>query len=417
MVEKMGYNVDPEWTPQTARLWTETSPNSKLENINTELSSFSWNKVDKLKELIKKREYVKFQKEIWLTNKKDLDWKLWQWSLNKLKTYLKTLDETEAKEVNLDEERKKVDNLCLSIITPENINGRINQTDELRQKIGKAAKKYLSKYEKLSTSDCNLLFSKRLELRQWYLWDCYLIAWLIELSNSQYFDALVRTSISRVRCNDWGLWWVVKIPLWEPDARDILIKDNELYKARVNWDIGYKLLEIAYVKNRRPNNKTWNEYYPVTDEEIDSIEWWYTLDALKTLLWKKNVGSCDFWSFENAKKWLDLHNLPQSAKNEIKNYLKNFDWSTWNNYTEIGTFNISTKVWKYELFPSHAYALVGVETENWEITYINVKEPRGKDNAGNLRLTLDEFFDAFAYIKVGKINVDTFLDDIWDSYA
>jgi hypothetical protein len=41
MIENMRYDVDPEWTPQTARVWTETSPNSKLENIKRELSSFN----------------------------------------------------------------------------------------------------------------------------------------------------------------------------------------------------------------------------------------------------------------------------------------------------------------------------------------------------------------------------------------
>ncbi len=424
MVENMRYDVDPEWTPQTARVWTETSPNSKLKDINDELNSLSWNKVDELKDLIKKREYKQFQKEIWFTSKQDLDWKLWGGTLNKLKTYLKTLDQIEANERG--ETRDQLGELWLSVMTPENISKeRDNQSDvetspEKIQnqidnlKINRAAKKYLSEHETLPSSMYNLLFSWKEELEQWDLWNCYLISWLIELANSQYFDTLMKTSISRVKFkDDWTSWFTIKIPLWEPDGRDILIKDSEILMAKVRWNIGYKLLELAYTKNKRPNNKAWNEYYPVTDQEIESIEWWFTFEAIQTFLWGNNLWFCHFWSVKTAKEGLTLSHLSQGEKNEIINYLKNYNWSTWNNYTEIGTSATATKVWEHRLSPLHAYALVGVETKNWEIAHVNVKDPHGK----NLELTLDEFFHAFDHIVACKIKVDTFLDDKWVSYA
>lgn len=99
MVENLwSRSVDTEWTPQVARIWTETSPKSRLNDINNRLNSLSWEKVDNLKDLIKKREYVKFQKEIWLKEKKYLDWKLWGISFDMLENYLKKLDRVRENE-------------------------------------------------------------------------------------------------------------------------------------------------------------------------------------------------------------------------------------------------------------------------------------------------------------------------------
>lgn len=93
MNEKLwNHYIDTEWTPQTARIWTETSSKSRLKDINNKLNSLEWDKVNNLKDLIQKREYVKFQKEIWLTRQKDLDWKLWWISFDMLELYLKKLD-------------------------------------------------------------------------------------------------------------------------------------------------------------------------------------------------------------------------------------------------------------------------------------------------------------------------------------
>lgn len=438
--------IDPDQTSQESRIWTERSPKSRLQNINNELNSYSWDKANKLKTLIQNREYVKFQKEIWFTSKTDLDWKLWGNTFNQLKIYLSKIDqETNEIEINQEETKDELSNLWLSVITPEQITQRKttsttkntietnssveesqNEIDNL--KINRAARRYLSKYESLSPSMYNLLFSWKEEIWQWQLWNCYMISWLIELTNTQYFDTLMKTSISRVRFkDDWSLWFTVKLPLWEPDGRDILIKDSEILMARVRWNIGYKLLELAYIKNKRPNNKKWNTYYPVSNEEIDATSGWNMTEVLQKFLWKNNIGFCNFWSIETDYKGLPLSSLSSKRKWEIINYLKNFNGTIWNSFTNLGTpmasgWDESTFiVWWNTLYNSHVYALSSVEKDsNWNVNYVYVKNPwnnKKKVWGSELKLSLNEFFNAFSYIWAWKIKVDTFLDDNWVSYA
>jgi hypothetical protein len=427
MVEKIWDHretVDTASTSQEAKIWNETSKDSKLNEILHKLDDESKTKttnnksklVQKWHTMILVWKYKEFQKEIWMTN---CNGKLWSETFDTLKNYLESLDQTESSQQDTQEWLK---DLKQSITLPETLD---NHVDNL--KISRAARKYLSKHESLSESIFNLIFSWKEEIRQWQLWNCYFISWLIELTNTQYFDTLMRTSISRVTFkDDWTPWFSIKIPLWEPNGRDILIKDSEILMARVKWNIGYKLLELAYVKNRRPNNKEWNTYYPVTNSEIEWIRWWITREVLKTFLWSHNIWFSDFWSNLTDYKWETISNLPDSRKNEIANYLKNFNGTVWNNFTDLGTpmapgwDSVSFNVWWNTLYHWHAYALHSVEKrQNWDI-YVIVRNPRNNtetDWGSNIKLSLNEFFHAFSYIWVWKIKVDTFLDDQWVSRA
>ena len=413
--------------------WNERSKDSKLNAILHKLNdeekkkpnSDKSKKIQKLQNLLIKWEYIQFQKEIWMTN---CNWKLWEESFEMLKNFLEKLNQIETSQQSTSQE---LSNLWISIKKPEQIthgNDTItspettsNHVDNL--KINRAAKKYLSKYESLPKSMYDLMFSWKEEMWQWQLWNCYLISWLIELANTQYFDTLMRTSISRVKFkDDWAFWFSIKIPLWEPNGRDILIKDSELMLARVKWNIGYKLLELTYVKSRRTNNKAWNTYYPVTNAEIEQSAWWSMTDVLQKFLWRHNIGFSDFWSLETDYKWLPLSSLPESRKREITNYLKNFNGTIWNNFTNLGTplsphwDRSSFEVWWNTLYNWHVYALSSVDKN----LNVYVKNPRNNEKkawGSEVKLSLDEFFNSFSFIRVGKIKVDTFLDDKWVSYA
>jgi hypothetical protein len=144
-------------------------------------------------DLINKREYRDFQKKIWLTKAIDLDWKLWPKTLETLNNYLKKFERTQQ--------------------TIHNTNNRLNQLQdyvhrpEYQQlsesaRIHKNAREYLSKHESLSEADYNKLFSGKEQLQQWQIWNCYMVSALIELANTDYFDTLMRTSISRVKFKD-----------------------------------------------------------------------------------------------------------------------------------------------------------------------------------------------------------------------
>jgi hypothetical protein len=182
----------------------------------------------------------------------------------------------------------------------------------------------------MSENEYNRIFSWKEELAQWQLGNCYLVSGFIELANTQYFDTLMRTSITRVQFkDDWALWYNIRIPLWEPDGRDILIKDSELSMASIRWNIGYKLLELAYVKNKRRNNRDWNRYAPVSRWEMQGIVWWATKEVLQTFLGRHNIWFSDFWTERLWASWQTLSALPQRKKDEITNYLRNFNWRTW----------------------------------------------------------------------------------------
>lgn len=427
--------VDADLTSQESRIWTETSENSKLEDIKRRLSSTTWTKIESLKTLIQKREYKKFQREIGLTSPKDVDGKLWKKSLEYFNNYLKKIKRENSSSYHFSSQLR---DLTLGISTPsapinpdsiDSTNNRFNNITETYDgsKLNSASKQYLSKYETLPPSIYNLIFSWKDQIKQWQLWNCYLISGLIELSNTQYFDTLMRTSVTRVRFNDGAPWFTVKIPLWEPDGRDILIKDSEILMAKLKWNIGYKLLELAYIKNKRPNNRAWNIYSPITNEEIQKTRWWITKDVLQTFLGHHNIWFSDWWTARTWNSWKTLSELSQNKKNEITNYLSSFNWRIWNRFTDLGTppsKNGDSDSFQIEwntLYNWHSYALASVEKNaDWSINRIHLKNPRNNEQTEwgtDVKLSLNGFFSAFSYMGVWKLKVDTFLDDKWVSYA
>ena len=422
MAERLWYKLESTnhlITSEAEKRWTENSPNSKLSDIESRLKSTKSNEAKTLKNLIKNGEYKDFQKKIWITSFPDLDWKLWKKTFSYFVNYI---EKFESQNNLIRDTRNELGEFMDYVHLPE-----FQQLSE-SSRIHKNAKEYLSKYETMSEFEYNRIFSGKEEIWQWQLGDCYLISWIIELTNTQYFDTLMRTSITRVQFkDDWSLWYNVRIPLWEPHGRDILIKDSELGFAKIKWNIGYKLLEIAYVKNRRKNNTEWNKYSPVSEWEVQRIAWWWTNEVLQTFLGRHNIWFSDFWSSSAWNSWRTLSSLPQSNKTEITNYLRNFDWKIWNTFTNLVTWpsknwdRDSFNVWWNTLYNQHAYALSSVEKdENWNVSYVNVKNPRNNQRkawGADTRLSLNEFFHAFSYIWVGKIKVNGFLDDKWISYA
>ena len=403
------------------KTWNVTSPNSRLPQIKNRLNKtyriryfdcyaykLKYKEIERLKGLINNYEYRKFQKAIWM-DIKNCDWKLWPTTLDYLGIFIEKVIRAHSGEKDTEKEASSWEEL--------------DQNWKDRVKINRLAKEYLLNYETLSEEDYNTIFSWKEQLMQWQLGNCYLVSSINELTNAQYFDTLMRTSLCRVAFkDDWLSWSNIKIPLWEPNGRDILIKDSELDSASINWNIGFKLLEIAYAKNKRPNNKSWNVYSPVKELEMNAIwKWWYMDEVFKTFLGRNNIGFSNFWIARSDRNWKTLSLLSKNKKTEIINYLKNFDWKIWNKFTHLSTprfksWDDTFNVWWNTLYSNHAYALLSVEKDsNWDITCINVKNPRNSNKqwGSELSLTLPEFFEAFNYIWVWTIKVDRFLDNRW----
>ena len=435
MPERVWYRLESAnhlTTSEAARRWTETSPKSKLNEVNSKLSSAKSNEAKELKDLINKREYKDFQKKIWIKSFYDLDWKIWPRTLASFNTYMEKLERNNETVHQTNQDLQNLQNDVRNNNNQQVLQDYVHRP-EFQQlsdsaKIHKNAREYLSKHESLSEAQYNQLFSWKEQLSQWQIGNCYMVSWLIELANTQYFDTLMRTSITRVQFKDDGsLWYNIRIPLWEPNGRDILIKDFEINSAKINWNIGYKLLEIAYVKSKRRNDAEWNRYSPVTEWEYQAISWWTIEGALRTFLGGNNIWFSNFGTFPIWKSWASLASGSQSQITEITNYLKNFNWRIWNQFSCLTTApspggdSESFRVGWNTFWKNHAYALDSVEKDSqWNIRYINVKNPwndQRKAWGSDLSLTLNEFFNAFSYMWVWKIKVDTFLDNRWINYA
>lgn len=414
MVETLRSRYETDLTTsEAARDWTECSPNSKLVDIANKLAHYNWEDGDELRSLIEKREYKKFQSKIWINNPKDLDGKLWLSSFRFLCNYVKK-QRRETHE--LAQEARRTNRLKTSITTWEDY----NESDP--GKISRDAARYLSNHETMSERQFNTMFSGSHSIEQGNgAGNCYFIAWIMQLADTQYFGPLMRTWISNVEFNDWSFWYSVKIPFWKPDGRSILIKNEELDSAKVTWNQWYKLLWIAYVKNRRPNNKIWNKYAPITKEEYTAAKWWWTKEVLDTFLWRDKIGFHTFWDPNRARPLSET--LTESQKASLIWYLKNFNIYNWNQLVSLSSIWLksdshSYKVWSNLMFYRHAYALRSVDKDAYgNITNIKVTNTWNDRFSeipwyADLNLTLPQFLKAFSFIWAWKLQ-NRFMNEKW----
>ncbi len=415
MVENFKEKQDVISTSEYAKEWTENSPDSKLSNIRSILNNpkiQSIKEVQILKQEIKKRDYRSFQKIVWVPYHR-CDGKIWKETVEYLNNYVYRL--------------RWKNNTVMSVMDSIQKVGVWNTIDTLA--IQKNEKEYIDKYETLNFTEYKKIFSWRDKIQQWQVWDCYLVSSIIELANAQHFDTLMRTSIQRLKWMNWDLWYQVKIPLWNPGWRKILIKDSELSVAQIRWNVWYKLLEIAYAKNRvRKNDKQWNRYYPITPQEFKKVAWWVLTEALTTFLGKKNITFSKYrikkgpsetlpWWNKYIKQWLEKLNSWQ--KEEIVRFLKNYQPKIWNKFVELFSWQWESDrklytIWWKTLYRKHAYSLTKIEkTKEWEIKSITVLNPWNSarwDWKQYLTFSLDEFFKAFSSMSCGTINTSTFLN-------
>ena len=101
---------------------------------------------------------------------------------------------------------------------------------------------YLMLYKKLSYKDYFELFNRFVDIRQWNLWDCYLVSSIKSLARAKYFDTLMMTSIKKNNDGSFDIY----LPLWSPSWNKIHISKEELNLAKINWSLWYKILEVWF---------------------------------------------------------------------------------------------------------------------------------------------------------------------------
>lgn len=393
-------------TSESEKKRTETSKHSKLQEITELLDDSNLLNVFEakmLREKLEEREYKLFQHYLGFPDNK-CDWKLWKMTLDYLENYLDRLESKIWVKRDANLELWQLQNA----IDTSNI-----QRNEAR---------YRELYETMWQNEYNWLFSWLDRLQQWQLWDCYLVSWIIELAGTQHFDTLIRTSFQRMRRSNWDLWYQIKIPLWEPSWRKILIKDSELSVAKIRWNDWYKFLELAYAKHvLRKNDKEGNKYRPITSSELSKIEGWNTREVLETFLWHHNISFNTFWKKYGTLSLKQRHNIIDPDKKELIWFLKNYNPNIWNKFVSLGSLCWGSgkeqyKVWWKTMYYNHAYALTWVTKDRkWDIEYIIVLNPwnTGWDWNGHQYFTVSEFFEAFGYVSCWTIKTRTFLDNKW----
>ena len=419
MVERLTSNQDNLLTSEYAKRWTEKSQYSRLKDINTILNDDWIKKIKEIKTLrtkIANREYRDFQKTLWIPLNK-CDWKLWWQTFEHVRNYVNKLRKQQKTTIWVSNRLRWLKNNVSwqwdTVIWKNWFFENLVDTTNIQRREAE----HLKKYETLSEAEYKKLFSWKESLQQWQLGDCYLVSWIHELARAQHFDTLMRTSIKEFKQDNWETWYQIKIPLWEPSWRKILLKNSEIKVAKIKGNTWYKLLELAYAKNKlRKNDKQGNTYKPITDTELKKISWWWTKEVLQSFLWKENISFNDFW---DPKKERPLAKLTDSQKLQMKGFLKNYVPSIWNKFVSLSSLKWASdqksySVWDKKIYYKHAYSLIWVNKNNkWEIQSIKVLNPWNKEwNWKNYQdFTLEEFFNSFTLMCCGKIKTNKFLDD------
>ena len=405
------YETNNLMTSEFQKEWTEKSPKSKLNSIKRIFNNRRLDNIPEakaMKDKLLNREYREVQRLAWMKIK-ECDWKLGPNSLAHIGNYINKLKSSNRITSSTNSE---IWNLMQDVWEIQNMNDTIQ--------IQHAEQQYLKIHGTMDDNEFKALFSWRERLQQWQFWDCYLVSAINELSRAQHFDTLMRTWFQRVmRTDDWSYWYQIKVPLWEPSWRKIFIKDEELRVAKIQWNDGYKFLELAYAKNKlRPNNKAWNKYAPITESEFAKIKWWWTKEVLETFLWKHNISFNTFWDDRREKP---LSQISQAERNNILWFFKNYHPGIWNKFLSLSSIYGSDtqwyQVWNNTIYHWHAYSVTKVNKDpEWNVLSINVLNPWNDPTwkrqwRQKQTFTIDEFFQSFSYMSYWQIKTNTFLDN------
>lgn len=221
--------------------------------------------------------------------------------------------------------------------------------------------KYLEDNKLLSDEKYNEYFwwkwkYNKHEIYQWDLWLCYLYSWLEIIKKMNGFNALIQTNF--IETEDWRIvrypfstWKWIKVNKDEIDKTyEIPSKSWEVRKININsiWDYkGFKVLEIAYIKNRLLKIKHWWKKWTgkkdnphdieITWKDINKVEWWDTILSLKEIIWDESVI-----------KWrIDSNHAISSVKKLTKLKVPDIFLENAKRYSEI-TVNRIDKI--FELF-------------------------------------------------------------------
>ena len=253
---------------------------------------------------------------------------------------------------------------------------------------------YMTMYKRLCNEDYQNLFKWLKNLKQWSLGNCYFVVAIKNLARSKYFDTLMMTSLEKNSDNSFNLY----MPLWEPQWVKIHITHDDLKATTIWWPLWYKILEIWFAKYLL--FKKWvisNPNITMTNAIMKKMRAWSAWQTMMSLLWPK--------SFIN--KCINISN-----KSQIMNSLINYDPKNLSVISASSKFKKwkndenSYEVWWETIYYGHAYCICGVEKEWDSIKNVILDNPRNNVNKKwwqKIKLSIDDFFDAFLFVNIGHI--------------
>ena len=255
---------------------------------------------------------------------------------------------------------------------------------------------YFSLYKKLSEQDYADLFHWLKDVKQWSLWDCYLIAAIKTLARVRSFKTLMMTSIEK---NNDGSYYL-HMPLWEPNWLKIKITPQDINLSKIQWSIWYKILEIWFIKYTIIQHKPiYNTEFSLDENLLQNGVWWRAWVALRNLLWPKSFV------------WKSIPNT-QKSKDLLISELKKFDPKNWsvitassNRRERWNAKSYETPWWK--MYYHHAYSVYTVE-KSWDtIKYVTLEDPA--NNKNKIKLSLLAFLSSISSIDSGRFT-ESFLN-------
>ena len=270
-------SIEKKETPSNSIIWTETSPNSKLNEIKRLLKDNSWKKlIRKLSEFLEQQDYVWFQEEVGLTWN-DVDWKLWIKTYNKLEEYIGLHMSRfslfhifnrgrENKEQHIEEYIERTEKSpksklkeIIEILEKNKWNKKINELLSLVQ-----GKKYkdLQKNIWMSDKDCDgKLWEKTLRYLKKHIDSIWAWAWKVMLENDM--DRTWKYRVYSYIVKTWGqpkhirreyskqIWWEIK---WIKITDDKWVEYNENTNFKSNDKVFIKV-PIEFLDNMSKDTK------------------------------------------------------------------------------------------------------------------------------------------------------------------
>lgn len=242
--------------------------------------------------------------------------------------------------------------------------------------------------------------------KQWPIGNCYFLAYLRSLMESENYKTLIKTSVQgpeQVINNDGsnGFLYRVKIPLWEPRAKTQTIYDTDLtYHWVSNSNRWAKVLESAYIKFI-----TW-EHTINTRSLRKANEWWKPNLAAATLLGNENIIKYSTWWYMNFAIADNQHILAS-----ITTLLLNWDKNNYmlcassycaNNVDDSNTYTVPKFDKKNSFNYRHAYSITWIEKQWKNIISIQLINPHNTSKP--FWINYNTFIYGFSWVHWWMIN-------------